>query len=364
MSTEDKNASATTTANGTDAVAGITTALEASTLQELGRKVFVGNLSFATKEDQLRSVFASHGEISEVQIIHRGVRSLGYGFVTFANAEDAEKAVSIADKSEIDGRIINAEIAKPAPGTPGGAIPRAAAKAAKASKATSAGHTNDEAKVGEENKENHTDQPSPTSSKSRRSKLRGRGRFRRGGQPRRLAGESKPDANGEDHGAATDASTPPEADQDDKPRSKRARGRRGKGTPRSPGAPGRFSRRPKRTGPPEGEPSKTLLFVANLPFDVTEEQLKEFFSSYSVTSAHVIRRKFGAGAGRSKGFGFVEFENEEAQLKALQETEGKELAGRPLHIKIAVNETKKEADELEDKIDPALVPVDVNNATA
>jgi RNA recognition motif-containing protein len=52
---------------------------------------------------------------SDVQIIYRGTRSLGYGFVTFATCEEAEKAVAATDKTEIDGRAINVEIAKPAP---------------------------------------------------------------------------------------------------------------------------------------------------------------------------------------------------------------------------------------------------------
>ena len=114
----------TTATNGTDGAAAITDALEATTLQELGKKVFIGNLSFATKEDHLRELFGKHGEISDVQIIHRGARSLGYGFVTFTTLEEAEKAVAATDKNEIDGRPINVEIAKPAPGQPGGAVPR------------------------------------------------------------------------------------------------------------------------------------------------------------------------------------------------------------------------------------------------
>ncbi|KNZ46172.1 hypothetical protein VP01_749g6 [Puccinia sorghi] len=52
----------------------------------------------------------------------------------------------------------------------------------------------------------------------------------------------------------------------------------------------------------------------------------------------------------------VEFEDEENQLKALEETQGKELDGRALSIKIAVNENKKE-DQLAAKSDDASAPV-------
>jgi len=103
--------------------------------------------------------------------------------------------------------------------------------------------------------------------------------------------------------------------------------------------------------------------VANLPFDVTDEKLKEFFSSYKVTSAHVVCRKFGTTVGRSKGFGFVEFEDEQNQLKALEESQGKELNGRALNIKIAVNEAKK-VDESTAKVDDASAPVPAEPAAA
>ncbi|KNZ58126.1 hypothetical protein VP01_1997g2, partial [Puccinia sorghi] len=158
MSIAKQDAGANPPANGTDGVAAITGAMEATTIQELGRKVFVGNLSFTTKGDQLREVFAKHGEISDVQIIHRGPRSLGYGFVTFVTREDAEKAVAATDKTEIDERAINVEIAKPAPGQPGGAVPRAAAKAARASKAR---QSNGDAEGSDEDHENAADHPSP-----------------------------------------------------------------------------------------------------------------------------------------------------------------------------------------------------------
>jgi RNA recognition motif-containing protein len=48
-----------------------------------------------------------------VQIITRGPRSAGYGFVSLANAEAAEKAVESLDKQELDGRTVIVEIAKP-----------------------------------------------------------------------------------------------------------------------------------------------------------------------------------------------------------------------------------------------------------
>ncbi|KAI9616570.1 hypothetical protein H4Q26_010968 [Puccinia striiformis f. sp. tritici PST-130] len=305
-------------ANGTDGIGAITDALQATTMQELGRKVFVGNLSFATKDEQLREVFSVHGEISDVQIIYRGTRSL---------------AVAATDKTEIDGRAINVEIAKPAPGTPGGAAPRAAAKAARTPKAR---QTNGDAKSGDEDHDNQTE---PTSPKTWQKWTRTRPKQTSWSSPS-SAGESKPDdANGDDHGAVTDASIHNEEDQSTKPRPKRVRSKRAKPAGATASVDGvKRERRPKRKGPPEGEPS------SNLPFDVTDDKLKEFFSGYQVASAHVVCRRYGSSLGK-KGFGFVDFVNEENQLKALEETQGKELDGRALHVKIAVNETKREDNE-------------------
>lgn len=50
---------------------------------------------------------------TQVQIIKRGTRSLGYGFVTYATESEAQKAVSLLNKREIAGREINVEGAKP-----------------------------------------------------------------------------------------------------------------------------------------------------------------------------------------------------------------------------------------------------------
>ncbi|MBW0519736.1 hypothetical protein O181_059451 [Austropuccinia psidii MF-1] len=302
------------------------------TNQELGRKVFVGNLNFVTKEAQLRELFGKCGEITDIQIILRGSRSLGYGFVTFAAHEDAEKAVVATDKSEIDGRIINVEIAKPTPGTPGG--PPRARRVPRPPKAhRSPSKVNGESKAADhEEQDNQTDNHITAGGpKPRRPKGRGR-RFVRG-KPRK----PKEETNGEDHGATTDTSVHNEENSPKKTSPKSGRNRSVRRSPRGEG---------RRTGPPSGEPSKTLLFVANLSFGLTDEQLKDFFSAYNVISAHVVRRKFRwPSHKRSKGFGFVEFDCEESQLRALAETQGKELDGRPLHVKVAVSSGRRSAEE-------------------
>eukprot|EP01102_Stenamoeba_stenopodia_P021661 TRINITY_DN87_c0_g3_i1.p2 TRINITY_DN87_c0_g3~~TRINITY_DN87_c0_g3_i1.p2 ORF type:complete len:143 (-),score=52.40 TRINITY_DN87_c0_g3_i1:74-502(-) len=79
----------------------------------MSTKVFVGNLSFKTKENELAAEFSSAGKVVSANIITRGPRSLGYGFVELENEETATKAVQLMNKKNIDGRDINVELAKP-----------------------------------------------------------------------------------------------------------------------------------------------------------------------------------------------------------------------------------------------------------
>lgn len=78
----------------------------------------------------------------------------------------------------------------------------------------------------------------------------------------------------------------------------------------------------------------TKLYVGGLPYATTEEELKEAFSAAgTVTSAVIITDRM---SGRSKGFGFVEFETGEEAEKAIEMFHESEMGGR----KIIVNEAR------------------------
>ncbi len=71
------------------------------------------------------------------------------------------------------------------------------------------------------------------------------------------------------------------------------------------------------------------LFVGNLDYSITGEELAEVFSEAGkVVSSDVITDN----RNRSKGFGFVEMESEEEAKKAMEMFESKEIKGRPIHI--------------------------------
>ncbi len=76
------------------------------------------------------------------------------------------------------------------------------------------------------------------------------------------------------------------------------------------------------------------IYVGNLDYEVNEKDLSDIFSEYgTVSSANVIMDKMN---GRSKGFGFVEMENDDEATKAIQKLDGTTLKSRT----ITVNEAK------------------------
>jgi RNA recognition motif-containing protein len=85
-------------------------------------KVFIGSLSFSTSSDRLREAFARIGTVESASVVtdRDTGRSRGFGFVEMATAEEANDAVARLNGTELDGRRINVEIAKPGGGAGGG----------------------------------------------------------------------------------------------------------------------------------------------------------------------------------------------------------------------------------------------------
>jgi RNA recognition motif-containing protein len=72
------------------------------------------------------------------------------------------------------------------------------------------------------------------------------------------------------------------------------------------------------------------LFVGGLPFSMNDQDLSDAFAQFgNVVSAKVVTDR---DTGRSKGFGFVEFESEEEGKAAIDGQDGKELGGRTVHV--------------------------------
>ena len=81
------------------------------------KRLFVGNLDFHATEDVLRELFAKHGPVNQVNIVKDGYsgQPRGFGFVEMVNAADADKAIAALDGTQLGGRTLNVNEARPRP---------------------------------------------------------------------------------------------------------------------------------------------------------------------------------------------------------------------------------------------------------
>src|SRR5471032_3039668 len=81
----------------------------------MSNKLFVGNLSFDTTENDLQDAFAAHGTVTETNLMMDRMtgRPRGFGFVTMSTPEEAQKAIEALNGAQLDGRALTVNIAKP-----------------------------------------------------------------------------------------------------------------------------------------------------------------------------------------------------------------------------------------------------------
>src|SRR5687767_266273 len=78
-------------------------------------KLFVGNLSFNTTENDLQDMFAAHGNVLEANLMmdRESGRPRGFGFVTMGTAEEAAAAMNALNGKSVDNRALTVNVAKP-----------------------------------------------------------------------------------------------------------------------------------------------------------------------------------------------------------------------------------------------------------
>jgi cold-inducible RNA-binding protein len=88
----------------------------------MNNKLFVGNLSFNTTENDLQDTFAAHGTVVETNLMmdRMSGRPRGFGFVTMSTQEEAEKAIQALNGAQLDGRALTVNAAKPREDRPAG----------------------------------------------------------------------------------------------------------------------------------------------------------------------------------------------------------------------------------------------------
>ncbi|MFH1231398.1 MAG: RNA-binding protein [Planctomycetota bacterium] len=81
----------------------------------MGKKLYVGGLSYDTAEETLKQTFAQAGTVETVKVIidRDSGRSKGFGFVEMATDEEAAKAIELLNGKELDGRSLIVNEAKP-----------------------------------------------------------------------------------------------------------------------------------------------------------------------------------------------------------------------------------------------------------
>ncbi|KAJ5562782.1 Nucleotide-binding alpha-beta plait [Penicillium sp. DV-2018c] len=315
-----------------------------------GRRLYIGNLAYATTEDELKEFFKDYKiESTSIPVNPRTNRPVGYAFVDLSTAAEATAAIAALSGKEILQRKVSVQLAR----KPESAESKEAA--------ASGGEGADGRKRA-----------------GGRGRGRGRGRGGRTGQSRTVCARLlsmlqtlhidildwmltlEKGQNGEE---STEAAT--------------GEGPLAETTSNTKTGETRAARPQKQRGPPEdGIPSKTKVMVANLPYDLTEEKLKEIFAAYEPVSAKVALRpiprfmikKLQARNERRKtrGFGFVNLASEELQTKAVNEMNGKDIDGRVIAVKVAIDSPGKEDDDInaaaESEEAAAAVPAKENAA--
>jgi len=210
--------------------------------------LYCSNLPFSFEDKDLKGIFSGFEVTSAYVAVRRNGRSKGFGFVTFSTPEQQKKALDAFDGKELDGRTLTVKVAH------------------KDDRRDAKGELRDEFKTAE-------------------TRERSRGQRREGG-------ESKSSNNGS-------------------------------------------------AGASEKKPSETVLYVSNLPFEFTDEDLKKVFAAHKPVSARIARRRNE----RSKGFGFVEFPSKKEQTAALA-LDQHTIEERQITVKVSmVGDDRKEGGE-------------------
>ena len=88
----------------------------------MSNKLFVGNLSFKTTENELQDAFSAFGTVTEANLMMDRMtnRPRGFGFVTMSTPEEAQKAIEGMNGKDMDGRALTVNIARPREDRPPG----------------------------------------------------------------------------------------------------------------------------------------------------------------------------------------------------------------------------------------------------
>lgn len=269
-------------------------------------KLFIGNLAFATREDTLTSTFeALQISLHSVNVVIKRGRSMGYGFVEI-DEKDFAKAVEKLHKSELGGRTINLE------------------------RATSANPNS-----------SNTNNTKQQTTKFRKRPYYNNKRYKVVNLPEK---KEKPTI------------VPNSAEPQPKQKKIESKKRNFRTKPREktensePKVRTKSKRPPKKVDNEPRELSTDELYVANIPFSLTDAELQDAFKEYECVSATVIINNFGKNKGKTnRGFGFVKVASLEKQKAAIAQDKKLQIGGRDISIKPAFIRPPPKEEETEEK---------------
>jgi RNA recognition motif-containing protein len=325
--------------------------------------IHVGNLSFSTGEEDLKSFFSKYGKVTDAYIVKRFGRPRGYGFVEFDSSSAADNALS-ANGESLDERNINIEKAKGKivksnfndnnndNNNSGGGQRRYNNNRGGGYRNNNyGGDRNNYGYGGQRNNYGDGGQRSYGNYGDGGQRNYGGGGYRNnnyggdrnnygdGGQ-RNYGGDREQRNYGSGGGGYNRSYGRQYRDDDDRGQRRtftlRNDNRNNQGGPRR--------RNFQIKSDADKDKSTSTIYVSNLPFSVDDVQLAKIFNKYQVKTSHVVQSM----SGRSRGYGFVEFETNDDQTKALQEMENFEVKGsddrvRNITCKVALVERPRES---------------------
>lgn len=287
-----------------------------------GRRLYIGNLAYSTTEEQLKDFFKGFSvESVSIPTNPRTGRAVGYAFVDLHTKDEAERAIADLSGKEVLERKVSVQAAR------------------KPGAQTTGGSKEGEAAGGDAHEK------------------KGRGKFGNKRKPRARGVKNRGAQNG-----AAEAAAPVNVPGQVLPlieattTAKETPAKQENASPAAPAAEGQggYKGRKKRGPPEDGVPSKTKVMVANLPYELNEEKLKELFAAYQPESAKIALRPIRSfmvrilaqrgEARKGRGFGFVTLASEEMQQKAIAEMNGRVVEGREIAVKVAIDNPKLEAE--------------------
>jgi RNA recognition motif-containing protein len=318
--------------------------------------IHVGNLSFDTNEEDLKKFFSKYGKVTDSYIVRRGGRPRGYGFIEFDSSVSADNALA-ANGNTLDGRNINIEkargkIVKSNFSSPrddgdrnersgGGGYGGGYGGGRRYGGGYGGGNRYGGGGYGGDDGDDEGGYDGDRNERSGGGGYGG-GMRRYGGGGNRYGGGGY-GGGGYDEGY--DGGNRYGGGGPNRYGSRSFRG--GRGPMRRnfynlrPSNDGRNSGRRtyQRRNDEDKEKSTSTVYVSNLPFSIDDAQLAKLFNKYKVKTTHVVQ----SISGRSRGYGFVEFETEEDQQNAIKEMENFEVKGsddrtRNITVKVALVE--------------------------